>query len=336
MATHQFQGSYITFSSVPPSWRRGSKAKQFSPTFHPVGRKDRLHSMRCRPCPSVEPSLALGPKSEVLNISDFRGSSRHDDSGGGAHGPESLNNPIEVSYFQHESEELYVESPKAQNVVPTPCIIADDTGIRSLAIQNLSNKWLLTRTPLQTQEMIGALDEPSPLDLSKTPSTLQKQERGGIFRAVWCYLWGLDAAIKIPLLLCTSLYLAVNIKYGSEVSKELTPLWVLGPLITSLYVKAIRAICGLYIFTFKQTFRIVKNVPFIVYGYIFRGKLKKDMQTYLWQPLADIKNMDYNELARRKMKDFQGWLVEMYLDFIESIWPFYHRTLRFLRAANLI
>ncbi|KAL6493513.1 hypothetical protein OROGR_032292 [Orobanche gracilis] len=323
MATHQLQGSSITFSSMLPSWRRGSKAKQFSPTFHPVGRKDRLLSLRCRPCPSVEPSLAL------------RGSSWHDDSDGGANGPKSLSNPVEVSYFQHENEESYVEYPKAQNVVPTPYIIADDTTVMSLAIQSLSKKWLLPRTPSQTQDMDGALDEPSRVELSKTPSTLQKQG-GGIFKAVWCYFWGLDATIKIPLLLCTSLYLAVNIKYGSEVSKELTPLWVLGPLITFLYVKTIRAICGLYIFTFKQTFRIVKNVPFLVYEYIFRGKLKHAMRTYLSQPLSDIKNIDYNELARRKMKDFQGWLVEMYLDFIESIWPFYHRTLRFLRAANLI
>ncbi|KAL6524498.1 hypothetical protein OROHE_016169 [Orobanche hederae] len=312
------QGKTI-FTYIPSSWKKGQITFFEMPTLS-----------------DVEPSLALGPKSKVLKISAFRGSSRHDDSGGGANGPKSLNNPVEVSYFQHESEESYVESSKAQNVVPTPYIIADDTAIRSLAIKNLSKKWLLPRTPSQTQDMNGALDEPSPVELSKTPSTLQKQERYGIFKAVWWYFWGLDATIKIPFLLCTSLYLAVNIKYGSEVSKELTPLWVLGPLITALYVKAIRAICGLYVFTFKQTFRIVKNVPFIVYEYIFHGKLKKDMQTYLWQPLADIKNMDYNEVARRKMKDFQEWLVEMYLDFIELIWPFYHRTLRILRAANLI
>ncbi|KAL0318510.1 UNVERIFIED_CONTAM: hypothetical protein Sangu_2007200 [Sesamum angustifolium] len=107
----------------------------------------------------------------------------------------------------------------------------------------------------------------------------------------------------------TPLYLGVNLVYGSEVSKELTPLWILGPLIVVLYIKMFRAICSLYIFSFKQTVKVVKNLPayyLLLHEYIFRGKLKEVIQRHLWQPIADLKNMDYNELTRRKMKDFQG------------------------------
>ena len=137
----------------------------------------------------------------------------------------------------------------------------------------------------------------------------------------------------------TPLYLAVNLVYGSEVSKELTPLWILGPIVAALYVKMLRGICSLYVFSFMQTVRIVKNLPaycMVVHEYLFRGKLKEAMQKYAWQPLVDIKNMDYKEAMKRKLKGFQGWLKEKYLDFVESIWPYYCRTIRFLKRANLI
>ncbi|GFP90728.1 hypothetical protein PHJA_001216700 [Phtheirospermum japonicum] len=292
---------------------------------------------------SVEDSHVLGPKSK-FKISAFKGNSRHDDSGGKANGSKSIKNPVKVSYLQHKSEESSVESSKVQHVVPAPYTIADDTTTSSLAIQNLFKKWLmLLRTPSKTQAVgeAEALVEPSPVESSETPpNTLQKQEeRGEILKTVWCYFLGLDATVKVPLLIFAPLYLAINIACGPEVSKELMPLWILGPLIMALYVKMFRAICGLYVFTFKQTVKIIKNLPaysLLVYEYLFRGKLKLAMRTYLWQPLADVKNMDYKEATKRKLKDFQGWLFERYLDFIESIWPYYNRIIRFLKRANLI
>ncbi|KAL0417137.1 UNVERIFIED_CONTAM: hypothetical protein Slati_3545600, partial [Sesamum latifolium] len=280
----------------------------------------------------VGSSLVLGPKSRSFKISAFKGSSRHDDSGGRANVSKSLKNPVKVSYLQQEGEESPLESSKVQNVVPASYTAADGTTTSSLAIQNLFKKWLiLLRTPSQSQSVGGALDEPCSTETSETPNSMQKQERGEILKSVWCYFLGLDATIKIPFLMFTPLYLAVNLVYGSEVSKELTPLWILGPLIVVLYIKMFRAICSLYIFSFKQTVKVVKNLPaysLLLHEYIFRGKLKEAIQRHLWQPIADLKNMDYNELTRRKMKDFQVWLVERYLDFIELIWPYYCRTIR--------
>ncbi|XP_020548451.1 uncharacterized protein LOC105157246 isoform X2 [Sesamum indicum] len=331
-------GSCSAFPSVPSSWSRGSKVKHFLPTFQ-VGRKDRLISLKCRSYSSVGSSLVLGPKSKSFKISAFKGSSRHDDSGGRANGSKSLKNPVKVSYLQQEGESP-LESSKVQNVVPASYTAADGTTTRSLAIQNLFKKWLiLLRTPPQSQSVGGALDEPCSTETSEMPNSMQKQERGEILKSVWCYFLGLDATIKIPFLMFTPLYLAVNLVYGSEVSKELTPLWILGPLIVVLYIKMFRAICSLYIFSFKQSVKVVKNLPayyLLLHEYIFRGKLKEAIQRHLWQPIADLKNMDYKELTRRKMKDFQVWLVERYLDFIELIWPYYCRTIRFLKRANLI
>lgn len=117
------------------------------------------------------------------------------------------------------------------------------------------------------------------------------------------------------------------------------PLWVFGPLIIALYIKMLRGLCSLYVFTFKQTFKVVKNLPvycMIAYEYVIRGKLKEAIIVRVWQPVVDIKNMDYKELTRRKLRELQDWLLEKYLDFVESIWPYYCRTIRFLKRANLI
>lgn len=135
------------------------------------------------------------------------------------------------------------------------------------------------------------------------------------------------------------LYLAVNIVYGAEVSKELTPFWVLGPWIIALYIKMLKGLTALYVFSFKQTVKVLRNVPsfyLLAYNHITQGKIKEDLRAYLWQPLVDITKLDYKEVAKGKMKDLEVWVVEKYLDFVESIWPFYCRTIRFLKRANLI
>lgn len=117
------------------------------------------------------------------------------------------------------------------------------------------------------------------------------------------------------------------------------PLWVLGPLLVALYIKMLRGLCSLYAFTFKRTVNIAKNFPgyyMIACEYVASGKLREDIAARVWHPAVDIKNLDYKELLRRKFSEFQEWLLERYLDFVESIWPYYCRTIGFLKRANLI
>lgn len=144
---------------------------------------------------------------------------------------------------------------------------------------------------------------------------------------------------NLSLICSIPFYLAVNVLYGAEVSRELTPFWVLGPLIVALYISIIRKLWALYVFSFKQTIKVLRNTPsycILAYSYIFCGKLKEDVQALILQPILSIKNRDYKELRRRKLKELEEWLMEKYLDFVESIWPYYCRTIRFLKRANLI
>lgn len=135
------------------------------------------------------------------------------------------------------------------------------------------------------------------------------------------------------------MYLAVNAVYGPRVSKELIPLWVFGPIIVALYVKMLQWLTALYIFTFRQTVKVLTNLPtyyMLAYNYMTKGKLKEDLLARFWKPVAELKDLDYKEVSWRKLKELKVWIVELYLDFVESIWPYYCRTIRFLKRANLL
>ncbi|KAK2993214.1 hypothetical protein RJ640_005182, partial [Escallonia rubra] len=331
-------GSYAPLVSRPLSWSRKLESRRLLTTLHLVGRIDKSISFKCKSCLRVGAPLVLGAKGKSLKISSFKGIGQTDESGGRTNGSKSLKNSVKLSYVPQESEETLTDSQRMQNAPVSSTSDADD-GIGSLAIQNLFKNWLtLLRTPSPNQEH-ETLEEESVGEISKTEDGVQKNGRGEMLKAVWCYFVGLDATVKIPIMIFIPMYLAVNLMYGAEISKELTPLWVLGPLIVALYVKMLQGLCALYVFTFKQTVRVVRNLPtyyLVAYDYITRGKLKEVIRAYLWQPVADVKQLDYKEVSKRKMKDLEGWLVERYLDIVESIWPYYCRTIRFLKRANLI
>ena len=134
-------------------------------------------------------------------------------------------------------------------------------------------------------------------------------------------------------------FLAVNAIYGAEVTKELSPLWIVGPLIVAFYIKTFLGLCALYAFCFNQTTKVIRNLPsyyIIAYHYTSHGKLKDDLRALVTRPIVAIKNTDYRQLTRTKLKQVQEWIIEIYLNFVESIWPYYCRTIRFLKRANFI
>ncbi|KAM3319122.1 hypothetical protein P3S67_006322 [Capsicum chacoense] len=337
LATHHLQGSYRTCPLSPSSWTTGNKLRH-SVTKIPVGQKDNFISLKCKSCLRIGAPLVLKPKGKSLKISAFK-SNNQNESGGRVSGSKSLKSSVKLSYVPHESEETSVESPRAQNVPISYSAEADQTTNYSV-MQNIFKSWLtLLRTPSSNQVTNETVEEPYTTETSETQKMVQEKERVHVLKAVWCYFLSLDATIKIPVLTFVPLYLAVTLVYGAEVSKELTPLWILGPLIVALYVKMLRGICSLYVFSFKQTVNVVKNLPTyfrLAYDYVFRGKLKEAIRMHLLKPFTDIKNMDYKEAVKRKIKNIEVYLVEKYLDFVESIWPYYCRTIRFLKRANLI
>ncbi|KAE8709638.1 EMB2759 protein [Hibiscus syriacus] len=305
-----------------------------------LGRRERGISVRHSTCLCIG-AQSRGWNANNMRISAFKGSVQSDESGARENEGNASKSSIKVSYPPKDGEGARIESSKAHN---GPVACASETGenvVGSPAIQKLFKKWIMMlRSHSPSQVVDDALgEEAPPTDASETQIGTQSNGKSEILKMVWCYFWDLNATIKIPLLIFVPWYLGVNLIYGAEVSEDLTPLWVFGPLIVALYIKMLRGLCAFYVFSFKQTVQIIKNLPtyyLLAYNYIARGKLKEDVRAHLWQPVEDMKNMDYKEIWRNKVKDFQEWLTEKYLDYVESIWPYYCRTIRFLKRANLI
>ncbi|MCL7033882.1 hypothetical protein MKW94_017677 [Papaver nudicaule] len=335
LISHSAQhGSYEAFRSRPISW---SKEVQLKPivTLRLVGPSDRS-------APWKQCSLCISRREvKRLKVLAFKGSSQNDESGYRAKGSKVHRSSVKLSDVPHKGEEIVMESTELHDTPLSCCAGKEETLGSSPAIQKLFKKWLMMlRTQPSNQTSDGIFGNGAPEgEKVESQITSQQQEKGKILKAVGRYFWGLDATIKIPLLIFIPLYMAVNLNYGVEVSKELTPLWIIGPVVVALYIKMLRAICSLYVFTFKQTIRIATNVPsyyLLAYSYISQGKLKEGLRKVLWQPVEDMKNMNYQEVSQSKLKEFQEWLVERFLDSREAIWPVYCRTIRFLKRAHLI
>ncbi|XP_044486145.1 uncharacterized protein LOC123211460 isoform X2 [Mangifera indica] len=335
------QGSCVAFPTKRLAWSKGLILRRHVTTVHMVGKTERVSPLKYNFSLSIGAPCVRGVKVKPVKISAFKGTAQNDESGGRASESKIHKNSVKLSYIPKESEETVVESSKAHNVPLPYASETKETIAGSPAIQRLFKKWL---TKLQTQSPCQEVDEvlgerPPPKEVSETNIEMQNSGRGETLKAVWGHFWDLDATVKIPLLIFVPWYLAVNVVYGAQVSKELIPLWVLGPIIIALYIKMLRWLFGLYVYCFKQTVKVVKNLP-TYYGvasnYIFQGKLKEDFRACAWQPVVDFKNTDFEELTRRNLKVMQEWMMEKYLDYVESIWPLYCRTIRFLKRANLI
>ncbi|CAD5335688.1 unnamed protein product [Arabidopsis thaliana] len=315
LVTHKLQGSHVLSPWSSPTWTRGLCLKRPVTTVHFVERKDKHLRLKQKCC------FSLGsPCNGGLRAKPFR-----------------------VTSFKDDDENNVNGSPKAQNTSFSYTSETEDSMTGQPAIQKLFKKWL---TLLRTQSPIQVIDET--LGGEQVPQTTKQETETEIRKAeslqstkntVWSWFWSLDAAIKIPLLLFVPAFLAVYAICGAEVTKELSPMWVVGPLIIALYIKMFQGLCSLYAFCFNQTIKMIRNLPsyyLVAYQYIADGKLKDDVKALVFKPVVAIKNTDYKELTRTKLKQFQEWIIEKYLDFVESVWPYYCRTIRFLKRANLI
>ncbi|CAN8264578.1 unnamed protein product [Cochlearia groenlandica] len=335
LVTHRLQGSHVLFPLSSPTWTKGLIVKRPVTSVHFVRRNEkhlRLKQDRC---------FSVGLKAKSFRVTSFKGGVKNSESGGSEGGKKVT--VKKLSYCSDDDENNVNGSTKAQNRSVSYTSGTEDSVTGQPAIQKLFKKWL---TLLRSQSPIQVVDEA--LGGEQVPQTTKPEAETEIQKTetlqsrkntAWTWFWSLDTAIKIPLLLFVPAFLAVNAIYGAEVTKELSPLWVAGPLIVALYVKMFQGLCALYAFCFNQTIKMIRNLPsyyLLAYHYIAHGKLKDDLRALVTRPVLAIKNTDYKELTRMKLKQFQEWIIEKYLDFVESIWPYYCRTIRFLKRANLI
>ncbi|XP_068635606.1 uncharacterized protein [Aristolochia californica] len=339
LIAYQPRAACATSSPKPVQWNKLLKSRGCV-SFRNYTRTEGCISLRRHVSLSGQGQLNLSLKAKPIKILAFKGGVQKEGSEGRSNSSKFPKNSSQFSYAAQEKE----ETTSSEDVARVPLSYASkesgETVTASVAIQNLFKKWLLrlqTQTPSQTEN--GMFEGQPENEISPSqPASLQRGA-SNLIKAAVAHFFGLDAAVKFPLLIFIPWYLTINVAYGAEVSRELTPLWVFGPLIVALYIKLVQGLCALYVFTFKQFINLVKSLPifcFLIHKYISEGKLKEFILAHVWQPVEKIKNLDYKELSMKKLEQLKEWAVEKYLDFVESIWPYYCRTIRFLKKANLI
>ncbi|KAF3548887.1 hypothetical protein DY000_02005991 [Brassica cretica] len=314
------ESSHVLFPWSSPTWTKGLVT-----TVHFAGRKEKH----------------LRLKAKSLRVTSFKGGFQISESGGRERGKKATNNnSVKLSYRSDDVENNVDSSSKSQNTSVSYTSETEDSITGQPAIQKLFKKWLsllLTQSPIQViDEALEGEHVPHTKKLETETEIRKTESLQSTNNTFWSWFWSLDTAIKIPLLLFVPAFLAVNAIYGAEVTKELSPLWIFGPLIVAFYIQTFQGLCALYAFCFNQTTKVIRNLPsyyIIAYHYISHGKLKDDLRALVTRPIV---NTDYRELTRTKLKQVQEWIIERYLDFVESIWPYYCRTIRFLKRANLI
>lgn len=135
-------------------------------------------------------------QAKELKITCFKGSGQSEDSSG-SFGSKHQKNSVKLSYVQQGSEITPTEM--SQDSAPSS---SEKTTEGSQAIQSLFRNWLtLLRTPSPNQVVDEAIEKPSSDEKTETQDKMQKNERSEILKAVWYSFWGLDAMIKMPLLI---------------------------------------------------------------------------------------------------------------------------------------
>ncbi|CAN8251824.1 unnamed protein product [Cochlearia groenlandica] len=343
LLTNKLQGSHVLFPWSSPTWTKGLTVKRPVTTVPFVGKKGQ-HLLLKQTCSfSLGSSCSGGLKAKSFRVTSFKGGIQNSDSGRSEGGKKFTNNSVKLSYCSDDDENSVSGSTKAQNTSLSYTSETEDSNTGRPAIQKLFKKWLTilrSQSPIQViDEALGGEQVPE-TTMPETETEIRKTESIQSTKStVLSWFWSLDASIKIPLLLFVPAFLSVNAIYGAEVTKELSPLWIAGPLIVAIYIKMFQGLCALYAFCFNQTIKMIKNLPsyyLVAYHYISHGKLRDDVRALVTRPVLAIKNTDYKELTRTKLKQFQDWIIEKYVDFVESIWPYYCRTIRFLKRANLI
>ncbi|CAM8933813.1 unnamed protein product [Rhodiola kirilowii] len=209
----------------------------------------------------------------------------------------------------------------------------NNTG-RSTLIHNLFSQWLtkLHNCPQPIEIVEGISRTSEQLECSVSPGTkveMHKRQWDTIREVVSCCFSRLDATLKITMLIFIPCYVAIRVIYGVEVLKELTPLWILGPLIVAFDIKMFQAISQLYVFCFKQAEIAIRSMP-------SPNKLTEAMYTYILHTLVAMTSFDYKKAAKMKLKEIIQWNKNVPVIFLTLSWPFYWRIVRFLTRSNLI
>ncbi|KAL9260188.1 hypothetical protein AKJ16_DCAP05960, partial [Drosera capensis] len=304
-----FQGSQLTFPPRHSSFKGGIKLKlnvvktkcaplrMYSPQFHAA----RFRSSR----------LSYGARVRSCQVTSFKGNEEN-----------KSEDESTIAKFTKNRLQIYFSrhGDMTHRAVSYAVVAANKTASRSQAVHRLFWKWIKQHTECPNESREAIVEGPSQTELVQAQTRTHVEERSNVLMLALRYFRGLDATIKVPFLIFVPFFLAVAFMYGMEVSKELTRLWIIGPLIAAFYTRIVQKIIALYIFSIRQP-AICRNVS---------ERLKEAVLLRV----TKIKSFDPKEITIRKWEEFKETLEERYIDFTEWIWPVYLIIFKYLKKAK--
>lgn len=329
LITHHVQGSYVGFPLRTQPRINLVKLKP-SLSFRQVGRTNRCVLSKRHSRFSNGGQYYPAPKGRHVKILSFKGNDAHnEESEGTASASKFSKNSVKLSYVPQKKETDMEPQDRPNGHFSYASVQTEETVGGSATIQEIFKKWLImlrTQTASQTVEEV-LKESPSKTEVTHPQPSTRHGGAGDFLKAFLRFYLGLNATIKVPPLIMLSLYVAVNVVYGPAVSRDLTPLWIIGPFIVALYVKAIQRVAALYIFTFHETIRLVRNIPMMT----------RDLWIRSWQPVVRMRDLNWwKESLEKKKNKIREEVVEWYLDVREANWPLYCKIMGLLKRANLI
>ncbi|GAB2225787.1 hypothetical protein Droror1_Dr00021553 [Drosera rotundifolia] len=313
------QGSQLTFPPRHSSFKGGIKLKLnvVKPKCAPL----RMYSPRFHAARFRTSRLSYGARVRSCQVTSFKGNeeNKSEDESSIA---KFTKNRLQI-YFSRHGDMTLADFPKLLGgAVSYAVVAANKTASRSQAVHRLFWKWIKQHTERPNESGEAIVEGPSQTELVQAQTGTHVEERSNVLMLALRYFHGLDATIKVPLLIFVPFFLAVTLMHGMEVSKELTQLWIIGPLIAALYTRIVQKIIALYIFSIRLP-TICRNVF---------ERLKEAVLLRV----TKIKSFDPKEITIRKWEEFKETVEERYIDFTEWIWPVYLIIFKYLKKAKLI
>ncbi|KAH9322969.1 hypothetical protein KI387_017608, partial [Taxus chinensis] len=142
--------------------------------------------------------------------------------------------------------------------------------------------------------------------------------------------------IKWPLAIFLPCFFAVTVLYGNEISSELTPLWIIGPLAMGTFIKLSLVASHLCV-------RLAINT--VVIGMATPGKCmeamhnciravqlyKQNLVTKRDELISCVRSGEYKEIWWQKFKEYKERKTDEYYDILDFWWPKWRFVERFVK-----
>ncbi|KAL9267066.1 hypothetical protein AKJ16_DCAP19242 [Drosera capensis] len=251
------EGSQLTFPPRHSSFKGGIKLKLnlVKPKCAPL----RMYSPRFQAASFRTSRLSYGARVRSCQVTSFKGNEENKSEDESSI-TKFTKNRLQI-YFSRHGDMTLADFPKLlDGAVSYAVVAANKTASRSQAVHRLFSKWIKQHTERPNESGEAIVEGPSQTELVQAQTGTHMEERSNVLMLALRYFLELDATIKVPLLIFVPFFLAVTLIHGMEVSKALTRLWIIGPLIAALYTRIVQKIISLYIFSIRLPISICRNV----------------------------------------------------------------------------